>query len=116
MLKIKKAIKVDANDPVSTLVFKLLWTPLVRLHFKVYSVPYRRQPAVHANKGKNERIGQVFTMLGKNQINLSRCRPAILLPAKLQDTGTNDTKQNQIKPIPIKFPPCYHLCGSTKAG
>ncbi|NLP36763.1 MAG: elongation factor G [Firmicutes bacterium] len=105
------AIKVDANGPVSALVFKTLVDPFVGkiTYFKVYSGTVTGDGQLYnANKGKNERLGQVFTMLGKNQINLEQV-PAgdIAAVAKLQDTGTGDTlcdKQNLVKLEPIAFP------------
>src|SRR5690606_40247823 len=56
-------------------IFKTFADPFVGKisYFKVYSGTLSGDSQLHnANKGKDERIGQIFTMLGKNQINLDK--------------------------------------------
>lgn len=104
-------VKIAAAGPVSALVFKTFADPFVGKisYFKVYSGTLKGDSQLHnANKDKGERLGQVFTMLGKNQINLDAV-PAgdIAAVAKLQATATGDTlcDKNQCFVFPpIEFP------------
>ncbi len=105
------AIKIDSSGPLSALVFKTFADPFVGKisYFKVYSGTLKGDSQVNnANKDKAERLGQVFTMLGKTQINLDRV-PAgdIAAVAKLQVTTTGDTlcdKNCDVVLPPIEFP------------
>ncbi|HHX75431.1 MAG TPA: elongation factor G [Firmicutes bacterium] len=104
-------VKIDAAEPASALVFKTFADPFVGKisYFKVYSGTLSGDSQLHnANKGKDERLGQIFTMLGKNQINLDKV-PAgdIAAVAKLQVTATGDTlcdKKRTLVFPPITFP------------
>jgi len=104
-------VKIKADDPVSAFVFKTFADPFVGKisYFKVYSGTLSGDSQLHnANKGKDERLGQIFTMLGKNQINLDKV-PAgdIAAVAKLQLTVTGDTLCDKHRPLtypPIEFP------------
>jgi elongation factor G len=104
-------VKIDAAEPVSALVFKTFADPYVGKisYFKVYSGTLSADSQLYnANKGKDERLGQLFTMLGKNQINLDKV-PAgdIAAVAKLQVTATGDTlcdKKRAFVFPPITFP------------
>ncbi|HHU30023.1 MAG TPA: elongation factor G [Firmicutes bacterium] len=103
--------EIKADDPVSAFVFKTFADPFVGKisYFKVYSGTLSGDSQLHnANKGKDERLGQIFTMLGKNQINLDKV-PAgdIAAVAKLQLTVTGDTLCDKHRPLtypPIEFP------------
>ncbi|NLZ38785.1 MAG: elongation factor G [Firmicutes bacterium] len=103
--------KITADGPVSALVFKTFADPFVGKisYFKVYSGTLKNDSQIYnTNKGKEERLGQIFTMQGKNQINVDEV-PAgdIAAVAKLQLTATGDTlceKQLNIAFPPIKFP------------
>ena len=104
-------VKIDANGPVSALVFKTFADPFVGKisYFRVYSGTLKGDSQLHnCSKDKIERVAQVFTMLGKTQINLSEV-PAgdIAAVAKLQATATGDTlceKNVGVQFAPIDFP------------
>jgi elongation factor G len=100
-------IKIDPKDPVTALVFKTFADPFVGKisYFKVYSGTLKADSQVYnANKDKPERLGQIFTMLGKNQINLDQVTAGdIAAVAKLQVTVTGDTLCE--KSICAEFPP-----------
>jgi len=90
-----ETIKIDAKGPVAALVFKTFADPFVGKisYFKVYSGIMKGDTQLNnINKEKTERVGQLFTMLGKTQLNLSQV-PAgdIAAVAKLQATATGDT-------------------------
>ncbi len=101
------SVPVKADGPVSALVFKTFADPFVGKisYFKVLSGTLRGDSQLHnANKDRSERLGQLFTMLGKNQINLDQV-PAgdIAAVAKLQVTATGDTLCD--KAVNVIFPP-----------
>ena len=77
------SVKIDPAGTVSALVFKTFADPFVGKisFFKVYSGILKGDSQLHnANKRKDERLGQIFTMLGKNQINLDQVTAVILPP------------------------------------
>ncbi|MBS4022102.1 MAG: elongation factor G [Dethiobacter sp.] len=105
------SVEIKAAGPLSALVFKTFADPFVGKisYFKVLSGKLKGDSQLHnANKDRGERLGQMFTMLGKTQINLDQV-PAgdIAAVAKLQVTATGDTlcdkSLNVIYP-PIDFP------------
>jgi len=102
-------LEINASGPLAALVFKTFADPFVGKisYFKVYSGTLRGDSQVYnVNKGKSERMGQLFTMLGKSQLNLEQV-PAgdIAAVAKLQVTATGDTLCD--KNADIVFPPIY---------
>ncbi len=99
------------EEPFSALVYKTLADPYVgRInYFRVYSGVLKPDSQMYnANKGKNERIGQVFSMRGKNQIPMEQVVAGdIAAVAKLQQTATGDTLCDRTSPFqfpPIDFP------------
>ncbi len=103
--------KVSSEEPVSAQVFKTLADPYVgRINvFKVYSGKVQSDSQLfNANKGKQERLGQVFVMKGKNQENIEEAVAGdIAAVAKLAETTTGDTLCDKGNPIiydPITFP------------
>ena len=102
--------KVDASEPLASFVFKTIADPFAgKLSlFRVYSGQVKSDSTVYnANKGKDERIGQVFNLMGKKQIPAQVLKAGeIGAVAKLKDTTTGDTLCDKAHPIifePIKF-------------
>lgn len=103
----EERVKIDPAGSVAALVFKTFADPFVGKisYFKVYSGTLKGDSQLNnISKDKVERLGQVFTMLGKNQINLDQV-PAgdIAAVAKLQVTATGDTLCE--KSVCAAFPP-----------
>lgn len=99
------------EEPFAALVYKTLADPYVgRInYFRVYSgVIKPDSQAYNLNKEKSERIGQIFSMRGKNQIPMEQVVAGdIAAIAKLQHTATGDTLCDRNSPFqfsPIDFP------------
>jgi elongation factor G len=111
------------NEPFSALVFKTTADPFVgKVSFlRVFSGTLKPDTMVYnATKDKMERIGQLFTLRGKQQDGLSIATAGdIAAVAKLQDVATGDTLTDKDKPIlfdPIEFPqPMYAAAVEVKA-
>ncbi len=104
-------LKVDSQGPLASLVFKTLADPYVGKvsYFKVYSGTFKGDTQVYnPNRETNERVGQVFLMRGKNQINVDEVAAGdIAAVAKLGETATGDSlcdKNNPVTFMPIEFP------------
>jgi elongation factor G len=105
-----KALKADPNAPLTALVFKTAADPYVgRLtYFKVLSGTLKGDSHVwNASQGKDERIGAVYRITGKNQEQV----PAVVsgdigAVAKLAETHTGDTlgEKSSAKLPQISFP------------
>jgi len=91
----QEEIKPDLEAPLSSLVFKTTADPYVGKlsYFRVYSGVISSNSQVwNANKNSIERVGQLFTMLGKNQQQVPRIVAGdIGAVAKLGATTTSDT-------------------------
>ena len=105
------AEKPLSEEPQSALVFKTLADPYVgKLNFfRVYGGSFKSDSVVYnANREKEEKIGQIFTMRGKNQETLTEVKAGdIAVLAKLQETETGDTlcsKDNQLILPGVEFP------------
>lgn len=101
------AVSLNPSGCVAAMIFKTFADPFVGKisYFKVFSGTLKGDSQLYnVNKEKTERLGQVFTMLGKNQINLDQV-PAgdIAAVAKLQLTATGDTLCD--KAFSAVFPP-----------
>jgi len=108
----------DPNGPLAAMVFKTMADPYVgKLSlFRIYSGTLSSDSQVYnANKGRTERIGQVFVLRGKQQEAVDRLVAGdIGAVAKLQDTSTGDAlcgdEQRAVKFAPIVFPsPVYSM-------
>ncbi len=98
--------KLDQGEPMSAFVFKTLADPYVgRInYFRVYSGSIKPDSQVYnAGKDMTERLGQVFSMRGKNQISMEEVVTGdIACVAKLQETATGDTLCDRTSPL--EFP------------
>ena len=97
----------DPNAPLTAFVFKTISDPYVgRISlFRVFSGKMRPDSSVHnATQGAEERVGQLFTMRGKDHENVAEV-PAgdIGGVAKLNNTHTGDTLAT--KDGPATLPP-----------
>ncbi|MFY9501365.1 MAG: elongation factor G [bacterium] len=110
-------LEPSAEGPLAALVFKTMADPFVGklTYFRVYSGVFNSDTQVYnVNKGKMERVGQLFIPRGKQQEGVERVVAGdIGAVAKLQETSTGDTlgeKDNPIQLPPIEFPrPSYSL-------
>src|SRR5207245_7007303 len=97
----------DPNGPLAALVFKTVSDPYVgRINlFRVYSGRMRPDsPVFNATKNTEERVGQLFTMRGKDHETVAEI-PAgdIGAVAKLAHSATGDTLS--AKADPVTLPP-----------
>jgi elongation factor G len=107
----QEEVKPDSESPLSGLVFKTSADPYVGKlsYFRVYSGVISSNSQVwNANKNSMERIGQLFTMLGKNQQPVPQVADGdIGAVAKLSLTTTGDTLCAREHPVilpGIEFP------------
>jgi elongation factor G len=107
----QEEIKPDSESPLSVLVFKTTADPYVGKlsYFRVYSGVISGNSQVwNANKNSMERIGQLFTMLGKNQQTVPQVATGdIGAVARLSLTTTGDTLCAREHPVilpGIEFP------------
>lgn len=115
--------QVKESEAFSALVFKTTADPFVGklTYMRVISGVIKSDSTVYnANKGKPERVGQLFYPKGKHQEAVPEVTPGDLVAvAKLQFTGTNDTLCAEAAPIqlaPIAFPaPIYSVAVLPKA-
>ena len=117
-------VTITTNDKeLSALVYKTMADPYVGklTLFRVFSGTIRSDSsAYNVRTGKDERIGQLFLIKGKDQIAVSEIGAGDLgAVAKLQDTTTNDTLASKDKKVsikPIAFPkPVMTLAVQPKA-
>ena len=101
-----KAIK-DKPDRLGAFVFKTIADPFVGklTYLRVYSGALKGDShAWNANKGKEERIGPLLSLRGKNNEPVGEIKAGdIGAVAKLAETTTSDTLT--VKDAPVKFTP-----------
>jgi elongation factor G len=107
----QEEIKPNAESPLTCLVFKTTADPYVGKlsYFRVYSGVISSNSQVwNANKNSMERIGQLFTMLGKNQQTVPQVTAGdIGAVARLSLTTTGDTlcaREHSVILPGIEFP------------
>ncbi|MCL5960324.1 MAG: elongation factor G [Chloroflexi bacterium] len=111
----EESLAPSESSPLAALVFKTTADPYVGklTYFRVYSGEVRSDSQVYnANKNRDERIGQLFTIRGKTQEPVDRVGAGDLgAVAKLQETSTGDTLSSKDHPVVlpgISFPrPAY---------
>jgi elongation factor G len=103
-------LKTDASQPLSAVVFKTIADPFAgKLSlFRVVTGQFKSDASVYnVNKDKDERIGQVFYLMGKKQVPAQTLVAGeIGAVAKLKETVTGDTlceKSNPVVLEPIKY-------------
>jgi elongation factor G len=107
----KKALALDPEGPFAALVFKTLSDPYMGqiTIFKVFSGKVASNSGFYnVNKGAREKIGPIFSLVGKNQSPVDEAAAGdIACVAKLKDTSTNDClsdEKAQLKVDPIQYP------------
>jgi elongation factor G len=105
------ALKIDSTGPLAAQVFKTLADPYVGKvsYLKYFPAPSRAIPRCTTQiRETSERVGQVFLMRGKTQINVEEVAAGdIGAVAKLSETATGDTLCDKNHPVifaPIDFP------------
>ena len=108
----QEEVKVNAESPFSSFVFKTSADPYVGKlsYFRVYSGSISSNSQIwNANKNNVERIGQIFTLLGKTQQTVPQLAAGdIGVLARLDSTTTGDTLCTREHPLifpGIEFPP-----------
>ncbi len=98
--------KVSEKEPFSAFVFKTIMDPFVGKIslFKVYSGSVKRDQEVYnANKEEKEKIGQIFLLRGKEQLEVDAITAGdIGATAKMEYAETGDTLCD--KSAPIQYP------------
>jgi len=115
--KKEEKIEPSQDDPLAALVFKTSADPYVGklTYFRVYRGTIESNSQVwNANQGEVERIGQLFTLRGKNQEPVAQVGAGdIGAVAKLNVTITGDTLCSREEPVriaPAQFPkPIFSL-------
>lgn len=107
----KETLERTHSDPFAALVFKTTADPFVgRLSFiRIFSGMLKPDSTLYnVTRDKTERIGNIFTMRGKQQDSLTVAHAGdIVVVAKMQETKTGDSLCDKDKPIvfePINYP------------
>ena len=107
----KVSLEVNPNGPFEALVFKTLSDPFLGQIsiFKVFSGKLQSNGAFYnVNKNSKEKIGQIFTLMGKTQIPMESVQAGdIACVSKLKETSTSDSicdEKNPVKFEDIQFP------------
>jgi elongation factor G len=115
-------LKSDSAGELATLVFKTIADPYVGKlsYFRVYSGTLESDSRVqNVRTGDEERLGQLYTVRGKEQLTVTRC-PAgdIGAVARLSETQTGDTLCDRGTPLqlaPAAYPnPLYAVAVTPK--
>jgi elongation factor G len=107
----KIAVEPNANKPFSALIFKTLSDPYLGQIsiFKIFSGRLQSNTGFfNVTKGVREKIGPLFSLLGKSQIPMEAAQAGdIVCVSKLKETSTGDSlsdEKNQIRFGDIPFP------------
>lgn len=100
------APEVSDDSALAALVFKTMTDPYVGKlsFFRVFGGSMKSDSIVfNANKEREEKIGQIFVMRGKQQETVPEVKTGdIAAVAKLQDTSTGDTLCRKDRPIKLE--------------
>src|SRR5262249_12324412 len=115
-------LSAEPSGPLAAIVFKATADPVTGKlpYFRVVSGTIQSDhPVFNGNKGKAERVGQIFFMRGQHHENAATVGAGdIAVVAKLTETGTGDTLCSQEKPLkltPPAFPkPSYSVAVGPK--
>ncbi len=98
-------LKADSSEPLSALVFKTVADPYVGKlsYFRVYSGVITADTTVYnMNIDANEKIGSIYVMQGKKQIEVSHLNAGdIGAVTKLSKTGTGETLSSLNHPLQL---------------
>ncbi len=104
-------LNADPNGPIASFVWKTIADPFVGklTYFRVYSGTFKSDTHIwNVNRNKDERVGQLYLLRGKEQIPVSEvCAGDIGAVAKLVETTTGDTltdPQHKVIIDGIEFP------------
>ena len=107
----KIALEMKSSGPFAGLVFKTLSDPFLGQIsiFKVFSGKLQSNGGFYnVNKGSREKIGSIFSLLGKMQVAMDSAKAGdIACVAKLKETQTGDSitdEKNPVKFEEIQFP------------
>ncbi|HAH05949.1 MAG TPA: elongation factor G [Elusimicrobia bacterium] len=107
----KVSLGADPAGPLAAHVFKTLSDPYLGqiTIFKIFSGKMQANSGFYnVDKGAKEKIGQVFSLMGKAQVQMESIQAGdIGCVAKLKNTGTNDSMSDEKTPLkfdPIQFP------------
>lgn len=98
-------LKQAASEPLSALVFKTLVDPYGKLSFiRVFSGTLNANSTVYNPRTrKDERIGQLYSVRGKEQVAVPQIGPGdIGVATKLTDVQTNDTLSLHDRPLQLR--------------
>ncbi|MEG2380380.1 MAG: elongation factor G [Oscillospiraceae bacterium] len=99
-------LKADSGEPLAALVFKTVADPYVGKlsYFRVYSGTMTPDTTVfNMNANVNEKIGKLFVVQGKKQIEVERLNAGdIGAVTKLSKTGTGNTLSGLNHPLQLK--------------
>ena len=107
----KVALEMNANGPFAALVIKTLSDPFLGQIsiFKIFSGKLMSNGGFYnATKSAKEKIGQIFSLMGKTQFSTEVARAGdIVCVAKLKETHTGDSisdEKKQLRFEEIQFP------------
>ena len=102
----EETLRPSSAGPLAALVFKTMADPYVGklTYFRVYSGAMQSDTRVlNANKGEEERLGQLFFLLGKEQTPTKEVASGdIGAVAKLQTTVTGHTLSDKDHPVTLR--------------
>ena len=114
-------VKCDKDAPLSAFVFKTVADPFVgKMSFlKIHSGTIRTgKDIVNASTGSAEKVGKLFTLCGKKQIDVAEAYCGDIVVATKMTVNTNDTicdPARVVKFAPIAFPaPTYAMAVRAK--